>query len=143
LNRQCAWMKSKTHINHINSFWWTLFMKHRNVNFEVQKSKWYFLKLKLFYENTYKFYVCVYKLEQSTTNLSFTFYLKHKILTLTKLDSSLENLLLKIFFSFLTWSKPWSNELDSSWVLDVIFEVRALKSTRASFKTWLRIFCWS
>ena len=38
-----------------------------------------------------------------------------------KHDSSLhENLLLKIFFSFLTRSKPWSNELDSSWVLDAI-----------------------
>ena len=43
---------------------------------EAQKSKRYFPKSKLFYENTYKFCVCVYELEQFTTNLSFTFYLK-------------------------------------------------------------------
>ena len=44
------------------------------------------------YENTYKFCVCVYKHEQSTTNLSFIFYLKTKILKLTNKESSLENL---------------------------------------------------
>ena len=44
---------------------------------EAQKPKRYFPKSKLFYENTYKFLcVCVYEFEQSTTNLSFTFYLK-------------------------------------------------------------------
>ena len=55
-------------------------MKHRNVYYEAQKPKRYFLKLKLFYENTYKFCVCVcvYELEQSTTNLSFTSCLKQK-----------------------------------------------------------------
>ena len=81
-----------------------------------------FLELKIFYENTYKSCVWVYlNLSNPPTNLSFTFYLKNKILTLTKPDTSLlENLLLKIFFYFLTWSKSWSNELDSSWVLDAI-----------------------
>ena len=56
------------------------------------------------YGNTYKFCLCVYKLEQFTANLSFTSNLKYKILTLTKVDSSLENLLLKIFSSF--WLDP-------------------------------------
>ena len=47
--------------------------KHKDVYFEAQKSKQYFLKSKLFYENTYKFCVCVYELEQFTTNLSLYF----------------------------------------------------------------------
>ena len=38
-------------------------------------------------------FVCVYELEQSTTNLSFTFYLKNKILKLTNTTP-----VLKIFF---------------------------------------------
>ena len=47
------------------------------------KIKTVFTKIKtISHENTYKFCVCVYKLEQSTTNLSFTFYLKIKILNL-------------------------------------------------------------
>ena len=53
-------------------------MKHKDVYFEDQNKKWYFQESKLFYENTYKFSlcVCVYELEQAITNLSFTFYLK-------------------------------------------------------------------
>ena len=77
--------------------------------------------------------VCIYKLEQSTTNLFFTFYLKTQNLNTYRYDSSLENLLLKIFFFILTWFKPRSKELDS-WVLDAIFETRALESTRDTSK---------
>ena len=54
-------------------------MKYKDVYFETQNQKRYFQESKLFYENTYKFFVCVNKLEQSTNNLSFIFYLKHKI----------------------------------------------------------------
>ena len=80
-----------------------------------------FLELKIFYENTYKSYVWVYmKLSNPPTNLSFTFYLKINLNTYKPKHKSSENLLLKIFFFYLTWSKPWSNELDSSWVLDAI-----------------------
>ena len=86
----------------------------------------------------YKFFVYVYKLEQFTTNLSFTFCLKI-FLKLTNTDSSLENLLLKIFFSILTWSKLdlWARLLLSFWC---DLEARALKSIRATFKTWFWIF---
>ena len=81
-----------------------------------------FLKQKLFYKNTYKSCVWVYmNLSNSPISLSFTFYLKTNLDTYKTRHKSLENLLLKIFFSFLTWSKPWSNELDSSWVHDAIF----------------------
>ena len=37
-----------------------------HVYFEAQKPKQYFLQSKLFYENTYKFCVCVYELDHST-----------------------------------------------------------------------------
>jgi len=69
------------------------------------KIKTVFSKIKIILMKTHINFVCIYELEQSRTNLSFIFYLKHKILTVTKLDSSLKNLLLKIFFSFLTWFK--------------------------------------
>ena len=73
-------------------------MKMKYVFFENQNQNGIFQKLKLYNMKCFEiFCVCVNELEQSTTNLSFTFYLKIKILTLTKLDSSLENLLLKIF----------------------------------------------
>ena len=45
-------------------------MKNKDVYFEAQKLKWYFLKLKLFYENTYKFCVCVY---MSLSNLQLIY----------------------------------------------------------------------
>ena len=78
MNHQCVWMKSKAHINHINSFWWTLFIKCKDIFLKL-KTKMVFSKIKIYsYENTYKFYVFVYELEQSTTNLSFIFYSKTK-----------------------------------------------------------------
>ena len=48
------------------------------------KTKMVFSKTKtISYEKTYKFCMCIYELEKSTTNLSFSFYLKQKIITLT------------------------------------------------------------
>ena len=74
--------------------------------------------------------MCVNELEQSTTNLSFTYYLKQKILTLKKLDSSLENLLLlldlvQILIQRATLLLSTRCDLDA----------QTLESTRASFKT--------
>ena len=72
--------------------------------------------------------VCMY-LSNPPTILSFTFYLK-QCLNKTNLDSSLLlNSSLKVFFSLLTWSKSWSNELDSSWVLDVVLMHKLLNQT--------------
>ena len=134
MNHQCIWMKSIIHINHVNLFWFYLFMKPKGCILE--NPKWLNRKPKLLN-------LCVY-LSISKTNLSFTVYLKIKSWHLqTWHKSFLENLLLRIFFSFLTWFKPWSNELDSSWVLDAVLDARALESTLTSSKTWLWILCWS
>ena len=57
-------------------------MKHKDVFFEVKNQNGIFKKLKLF---NMKYFVCVNELEQSTTNLFFTFYLKNKNLKTYKL----------------------------------------------------------
>ena len=98
-------------------------------------------KWKFFYENSSKSWVCVCMyLSNPPTILSFTFYLKQN-LNKTNLDSSL--LLkssLEVFSSFLTWSKPWSNELDSSWVLDVILMHKLLNQTVLALKLYFKSF---
>ena len=146
MNHQYVWMKSKTHIKYLNLFWWTLFMNIKISSLKL-KIKTIFSKIKTIIIKTHKFFfcvcVCVYELEQSTTNLSFTFYLKTNLSTYKHNTSLHENLLLKIFFSILTWSKPWFMSYTPLWVLDAIFEERALESTRASVKIWLQIFYWS
>jgi len=58
-------------------------MKSKDIFFKIQKPKLYFLKTKTMKHESYEiFCVCVNELEQSTTNLSFIFYPKIKILNL-------------------------------------------------------------
>ena len=90
------------------------------------KSKMIFFKTQNYLMKSHINFVCIYEFEQSRTNLSFTFYLKLNLHTYKIRHKSSENLLLKIFFSFLTWSKSWFNKLDSSWVFDIILMRRLL-----------------
>ena len=85
----------------------------------------------------------MYELEKSTTNLSFTFYPKIKILNL----QTQTQVFLKIFSwksSSLSWLDPnLIHELDFSLSIWCDFKARAFESTCDSFKTCLQIFCWS
>ena len=116
----------------------------RHVYFEFQKPNRYFSKWKSFYENTNKSWVCVCICTWAIHQLFFPlqFLSKNKILTKTNLDTSLLlKYSLEVFFSFLTWSKLWSKELDSSWVLDVVLMHKLLNqyvlAPKLDFKSFI------
>ena len=96
------------------------------------KPKHVFSKTKLF---NLKCFVCVYKLEQSTTNLSFIFYLKHKIL-------NLQNTRLKSWKSFSpSWFgpklDPWASSLSTWYALEAQLLNQYVLASKLDFKSFV------
>ena len=81
-------------------------------------------------------FVCVY-INLSNTQLIYSlhFILKTNLNTYKLNTSLLENLLLKIFFFFLTWSETLIQRARLLLNTGCDLDARALESTRASFKT--------
>ena len=104
--------------------------KIKTVFFQNENSFVFFQSKNSFLKQT-KSRVCVYMmyLRNPPTILSFTFYLKINLIK-TNLDTSLDLEALHLKSShLLDLVQTWSNELDSSWVLDVVLMYKLLIQT--------------